>query len=541
MTKQGVEQSGLLYEHPLAELIREAVAAGLSGAFRLAHESVKSVVYFDAGELIFAVSNLRAHRLSESSRKWNFVNEHQLTAVGTRASDVELGAALVSSGALTAEKLSELFSRNTASVLRTMLLWVEGSWTFDPRVRLAENIRVEINLHELLLEGARRLPPDFIAKRFRTTNEVLSINANPPVNLALQPIEAFLLSRIDPAGMRLYELLSISGLPETDTCVALYPLTLGGFLLRDQWSFAFMTETLSRFKAVDTAIRKKESGVVGSQRTTRDKIAASTTASEKEPIKEPDEQEEIAQFFSRIDAAEDFYEVLAVTQSADASMIKRTYHQLARRFHPDRFHHDAGTPLHARLQTAFARVAQAYEMLKDSTLRAAYDLRLQNERRMRQNRSFNTAGKASAETGPQSTTSHKASGSKSTGSASPNSSQKAEEAFQRGMSALKLGNMSLAVALLAEASRGAPNEARYRAYYGRSLAANRGARGQVELEMQAAISLDPTNASYRVMLAEIYSEFGLKPRAQGELERALAIDPKNAEALKLLEKLKSNG
>jgi Tfp pilus assembly protein PilF len=59
-----------------------------------------------------------------------------------------------------------------------------------------------------------------------------------------------------------------------------------------------------------------------------------------------------------------------------------------------------------------------------------------------------------------------------------------------------------------------------------------------EAEFKAAIALDANNSSYRVMLAELYSEIGLLRRAQGELERALAIDPRNETARNLLDKLK---
>ncbi|MDX6577390.1 MAG: hypothetical protein QOE96_3343, partial [Blastocatellia bacterium] len=54
--------NGKLAAHPLAELIREITANGLTGALRLARERAKVVIYFENGELVFATSNLRAHR-----------------------------------------------------------------------------------------------------------------------------------------------------------------------------------------------------------------------------------------------------------------------------------------------------------------------------------------------------------------------------------------------------------------------------------------------------------------------------------------------
>ena len=48
----------------------------------------------------------------------------------------------------------------------------------------------------------------------------------------------------------------------------------------------------------------------------------------------------------------------------------------------------------------------------------------------------------------------------------------------------------------------------YRAYYGRALAANQQTQRLAEAELQAAVKLDPANASYRVMLAELYRTLG---------------------------------
>ena len=50
--------------------------------------------------------------------------------------------------------------------------------------------------------------------------------------------------------------------------------------------------------------------------------------------------------------------------------------------------------------------------------------------------------------------------------------------------------------------------------------------------------LDPKNANYRIMLAELYRDLGLKLRAKGEAERAVAADPNNQKARELLRTLK---
>jgi len=77
------------------------------------------------------------------------------------------------------------------------------------------------------------------------------------------------------------------------------------------------------------------------------------------------------------------------------------------------------------------------------------------------------------------------------------------------------------------------------ASHGQKLARNEKTRRAAEAELLAAIKLDPKNAEYRVMLAELYRDLGLKLRAKGEAERAVAADPNNRKARDLLQALKS--
>src|SRR2546429_5668463 len=90
---------GQLSEHPLAELIREINNAGLSGALRLSHDSAKVVVYFNVGNLLFAASNLRGHRLREVLKR-NGIVELKLQQYSETISDEEMTADLIKSAAI---------------------------------------------------------------------------------------------------------------------------------------------------------------------------------------------------------------------------------------------------------------------------------------------------------------------------------------------------------------------------------------------------------------------------------------------------------
>jgi len=117
--------------------------------------------------------------------------------------------------------------------------------------------------------------------------------------------------------------------------------------------------------------------------------------------------------------------------------------------------------------------------------------------------------------------------------------ERAEIQFKEGLAALELGQRKVALGLFGSAARAAPKEPRYHAFYGQMLAGNEQTRRAAETELLAAIKLDPANSEYRVILAELYRDLGLKLRAKGEAERAVAADPNNRKARELLRSLTS--
>ena len=66
-------------------------------------------------------------------------------------------------------------------------------------------------------------------------------------------------------------------------------------------------------------------------------------------------------------AKQDYYEVLGVGRSAEASALKGAFRKLAMQYHPDR------NPDDAEAERRFKEVNEAYNVLRDDDKRAAYD------------------------------------------------------------------------------------------------------------------------------------------------------------------------
>jgi len=476
--------NGQLSEQPLAELIREISAKSLGGRLSLEHDRIKVVTYFDDGNFRYAASNVRTLRLREYLKKSALISDADLTRFNELLPDLELRKQLMAQNLLDTNAAEQLHSRQVADVLRVALVWIEGTWQLDARSHLNEQLNLNVDLDSLLLEASRRLPADFIASRFSNEAEVITPLPEPLINDNLLPAEVFLLSRFD-CPMPLRDLVAISGLGEAETLRHVYSLALAGLLQRENWK--------------NTQAPRKA-----------------------QPPSEPpsaDEPVDVETFLERVRTAPTFYDVLGVSGPVSAPSLKDIYYELARRYHPDRFRKSEPALLR-RIESAFARVTQAYDTLRDDRERATYDAKLQARRK--------------AEQLAASTTKATARRTKTATEAEMPVADRAELQFKEGLAALELGQRKVALGLFASAASAVPNEPRYRARYGQLLAANDNTRRIAETELLAAIKLDPKNAEYRVTLAELYRDLGLKLRAKGEAERALEADPNNRKARDLL-------
>jgi curved DNA-binding protein CbpA len=250
-------------------------------------------------------------------------------------------------------------------------------------------------------------------------------------------------------------------------------------------------------------------------------VTAAPTPQKNVPIVETPEVpvvEEVAisveDYLDRVDRSETHYDLLGIEHTADTVMIKQAYFNLAKQFHPDHFHKSSDEILR-RVQVAFTRLSQAHETLKSADIRETYDFKIRREIAEKEKRQkAGTYEELSVQM------------------------QQAAESFEQGFSLLMDGNTEAAETFLARSAHFAPKNAKYRAYYGKALAANDKQRHKAENEMQTAIKLDGNNPTYRLLLAEFFIDVRLLKRAEGELNRLLAIFPNNRDAQEMLASLR---
>ena len=489
---------GLLSEQPLAELIREISAKRLPGRLQVQQNRVSVASYFKDGSFLYAASNVRTLRLREYLIKSELISEEVLT-VAPNMPDLQLAANLIAKDLIQPKALRDIQLRLVADVLKPALLWTEGTWEFDVRAHLNEPVDLDFDPSTLFLEVGRRLTPSFAASRFRSETEILSLDKSSAESMnVLQPKEGFILSRLERA-IPLNDLVAISGLPEAEALHIIYALALSGYIHREGW-----TNVLS-----DVAEPKRR------QPGERPKEKVEVAARPAPPM----EDDDIENFIERVQSASTHYDVLAIGSDASAAELKQAYYDLARCYHPDRFRRKRNTPEPSRIESAFARVTQAYETLREPASRARYDSKLAAAARVRSSQ-------------PSSHTNRPVS------HADDSLRQRAEGHFRDGVSALKAGDIKAATSSFGSAARAFPNDARYRAFYGNALSQNEKNKRLAEAELQAAVKLEPENADYRIMLAQLYKSLGFSLRARAEAERVLAATPSHQGAKDLLRNLR---
>ena len=119
----------------------------------------------------------------------------------------------------------------------------------------------------------------------------------------------------------------------------IYGLALSGLIEREFWQNAFRTGAAKIPEKPAAPVAVAPRAPVGAPEPTDNRWTTADT-----------EETELEEFLRRLGQAVNYYEVMQLPTTAHADEIKNAYYALARRYHPDRFHLKAGTPLHAKDQ-----------------------------------------------------------------------------------------------------------------------------------------------------------------------------------------------
>lgn len=534
MTAQNnLELRGKISRNPVVELLVEISQTDLSGSLRLSQNEQKIVVYFDKGEIVFAASNTRKHRLFEILLNQEQISKENLGKIENFTNDFYLAKELVEKNLFTKETVNILFSFQIKKILTDAIEIKDGEWTFNSLARIKQGIRFEVDLSKTLYDHSKKLDIEYTLGRFKSFDEAFRVHPKKKaISENFTPQEAFILSRLGNTDLSINDLKSMSGLSTNDIMPALYRLWLGGFIIRSNWNSAFSSDEISNINAAKVQLKKSAISVEEEQQRIKEEKEKAEAAKAEEEAKRKAEEEKakaaeanqkelsLQEYVDRVENAATHYEIFDVKPDAKISEIKKVYFSLAKNFHPDLYHKTVESEMHQKIQDAFTELAHAYETLKDEEAREVYDFKLRK-----------VLEQLKEESGDDGQNLSKAD------IANQNQSQMAAENFDNGYDHLMNEEYEEALPYFGRAVHIAPGNARYHAFYGKALSFDTSQRHKAESELQAAIKIDSKNPIYRIMLAELFIEIGLKARAKGELNRLLKIAPNNQEAKSLLDSL----
>ena len=511
MTPQSnLDLTGDFQLHPLAELLVEISQAKLTGSLRISLESKKTIIYFRNGALVFGVSNVREYRLFHRLLKEKRIEQSELRGFNDLSNDMELAAWLRKRGTLTEDDINGVFVAQISDIVVDALTWPQGNWVFSPTARLRSDVDYTIGTHKILIDYARCVPGERVVGRLAGVEEHFVRQVDMP-DIPLQPQETFVLEVFQNEPISFHQLKTTLNMPESGLAHALYALWLGGLVIRANWNRAFSEGRIAdikqaRFSKIRDAARPAaaDAPVPTTVPETAESEITNKPASPALPEMTLDE------WLAKAEAAETHYDVLGIDEKADLDQIKSAYFGMAKLFHPDRYHRETGPRLR-QIQVAFTGLAHAYETLKTTESREAYNYKIRKELELREKR---VAAGETENPGVQ--------------------FEQALESFEQGLRYLNDEEYGAAAALLARAVHYNPENALYRAYHGVALAGGEKEYHRAESELQAASKLEPNNAKIRLMLVQFFLDRNLKKRAEGELLRFLDIAPNNKEARSIL-------
>lgn len=184
----------------------------------------------------------------------------------------------------------------------------------------------------------------------------------------------------------------------------------------------------------------------------------------------------------------DYYKILGVSHSASEEEIKKAYFRLAKKYHPDRHRGESG----GDYEIKFTLINEAYNVLKDRTVKEEYDKRIGPSGRMHK--------------GPSSVSFH------------------AEELYNTALKAISMNDVNTAIDLMKEAIRIEPDKAAYYSTLGKALSRKPRRLHEAREMCEKAVEMEPYDVENYINLGLVYKKAGLNARSRKQFESALRLE-----------------
>jgi CheY-like chemotaxis protein len=226
---------GEIKEGTIPRLLNAYYEARHHGELKLKQGQVLKVVYFEAGQPVYAASNLANERFARFCSRRGLLSESDLQAVSALSKEegVRTGDAMMRLGLLDAEKRRALVEDQVKEIIWSTFAWSSGGYGFSPmRLQRAGLVKLSIFPGDLILEGVLKQETLVALRQKVPRTRRLSPTADPPYalhELKLAGPQAMLLAYAD-GSKTVEDLLTLTDLSERETLATLHGLELMGIL-----------------------------------------------------------------------------------------------------------------------------------------------------------------------------------------------------------------------------------------------------------------------------------------------------------------------
>jgi hypothetical protein len=231
MAKSGFR--GSLSSMALPDLLQWASRAQKTGTLVLRDERIAKKIHFLGGLVIGSSSTDPGDYLGQVLLSEGLISEEHLReAMETQArTKVMLGRLLVQRGIVAEERVAAVLKHKAEETIYSLFLWSEGEFEFlDGELPPTEQVRIKIQIEEVLLEGVRRYDTSRKIREILPHNRVVLARTalSLPADIAAKPFPSRIYGLVD--GRRtLADIVLEAHSSEFNVCQVLYILVQRGY------------------------------------------------------------------------------------------------------------------------------------------------------------------------------------------------------------------------------------------------------------------------------------------------------------------------
>jgi len=342
-------QRGSLADTDLAQLLHRVRREGLTGRLRLRRADMDKSIFFEDGIPVFATSNLPHDRLGDLLFREGKITraQYEESRRVVDESGRRMASVLIDLKLLKPQELFPTVRRHVEDIIYSLFAWIEGEFELLPGAEPPKGQKVRLGAHPdaLIVDGIRRkLGLERLIERVGAEDTILH-----PLSADLQA--ALVDAALDEPERQTLAL--IDGQRSLGDLCAAGPLDETGVY---QLAYALVALGLARLE------RK----------------GPRTEAARVEPDRDRSiDHERIVAKHALVEES-DYFNVLGLDRDATDYEIRRAYDAACHAYAPESFPPDLAAEHAAELATIAKVLEEAYAVLRDPALRAAYRAHLRD-------------------------------------------------------------------------------------------------------------------------------------------------------------------